>query len=163
MSYYGQGDYYRGDYYRGSIFSAIGNVVKGVAGAVSRAGIPIVSGIAGEVNTLLTHSNPSVGNNAATAPSFSMSAGGSVPVISASTTASGGPRHPIRQAAHALMPHLVAGVKHRRMNAGNAKAARRAIRRIKAVRHLLHGIERELPHRKCTHSHASFPFRRKKR
>jgi hypothetical protein len=42
----------------------------------------------------------------------------------------------------------------RRMNAGNAKAARRAIRRIKAVRHLLMSIEREMPHRKCTRPHA---------
>lgn len=40
-------------------------------------------------------------------------------------------------------------LKHRRMNAGNAKAARRSIRRIKAVRHLLQSIERELPHRKA--------------
>lgn len=37
--------------------------------------------------------------------------------------------------------------KSRRMNAGNAKAARRAIRRIKSVRHLLQSIERELPRR----------------
>lgn len=37
--------------------------------------------------------------------------------------------------------------KHRHMNAGNAKAARRSIRRIKAVRHLLTSIERELPKR----------------
>lgn len=35
----------------------------------------------------------------------------------------------------------------RRMNAGNAKAARRAIRRIKSVRNLLQSIERELPRR----------------
>lgn len=35
----------------------------------------------------------------------------------------------------------------RRMNAGNAKAARRAIRRIKSVRKLLQSIERELPRR----------------
>lgn len=40
----------------------------------------------------------------------------------------------------------------RRMNAGNAKAARRAIRRIKAVRHLLMSIERELPRRPAARS-----------
>lgn len=34
-----------------------------------------------------------------------------------------------------------------RMNAGNAKAAHRAIRRIKSVRKLLQSIERELPRR----------------
>jgi hypothetical protein len=37
--------------------------------------------------------------------------------------------------------------KYRRMNAGNAKAARRAIRRIKAVRGLLQSIEKQLPKR----------------
>ena len=35
----------------------------------------------------------------------------------------------------------------RRMNAGNASAARRAIRRIKAVRNLLKSIEKQLPKR----------------
>lgn len=39
------------------------------------------------------------------------------------------------------------GAKTRRMNAGNVKAARRAIRRIKSVRSLLQSIERELPRR----------------
>lgn len=37
----------------------------------------------------------------------------------------------------------------RRMNAGNAKAARRAIRRIKAARKLLRSIESELPRQRC--------------
>lgn len=49
----------------------------------------------------------------------------------------------------------VAFGKHRHMNAGNAKAARRAIRRIKAVRHLLVGIERELPRRPAVRHHGS--------
>lgn len=35
----------------------------------------------------------------------------------------------------------------KRMNMGNAKAARRAIRRIKGVRNLLQSIEKELPRR----------------
>lgn len=39
----------------------------------------------------------------------------------------------------------------RRMNVGNAKAARRAIRRIKGVRKMLQSIESQLPKRKCTH------------
>jgi len=38
----------------------------------------------------------------------------------------------------------------RRMNPGNAKAARRAIRRIKSVRGMLQSIERQLPRRKCS-------------
>lgn len=47
------------------------------------------------------------------------------------------------------------GVGGRRMNAGNAKAARRAIRRIKAVRHLLQSIEKELPRRPAARSGGS--------
>jgi len=50
--------------------------------------------------------------------------------------------------------------KSRRMNAGNAKAARRSIRRIKAVRHLLTSIEREMPHRHCTRPHSKARFAR---
>lgn len=45
------------------------------------------------------------------------------------------------------------GRRGRRMNVANAKAARRAIRRIKGVRQLLISIEREMPHRKCTRPH----------
>lgn len=45
--------------------------------------------------------------------------------------------------------------KHRHMNAGNAKAARRAVRRIKSVRHLLTSIERELPRRPAVRHHGS--------
>jgi hypothetical protein len=44
------------------------------------------------------------------------------------------------------------GRRRRRMNAGNAKAARRAIRRIKSVRHLLQTIEKQLPRRRCSHN-----------
>lgn len=43
-------------------------------------------------------------------------------------------------------------VRNRRMNVGNAKAARRAVRRIKGVRKLLMKIEREMPHRACKHT-----------
>lgn len=39
------------------------------------------------------------------------------------------------------------GRRGKRMNVGNAKAARRAIRRIKGVRDMLKSIERELPKR----------------
>lgn len=47
--------------------------------------------------------------------------------------------------------------KYRRMNYGNAKAARRAIRRIKGVRKMLQDIEKQLPRRtvrSTTHAHA---------
>lgn len=42
----------------------------------------------------------------------------------------------------------------RRMNPLNPKAARRAIRRVKAVRKLCTKLESALPKRKCTHAHA---------
>lgn len=39
--------------------------------------------------------------------------------------------------------------KRRRMNPLNPKAARRAIRRVKSVRKMLQGIEKQLPKQKC--------------
>lgn len=42
--------------------------------------------------------------------------------------------------------------RRRRMNPGNVRAARRAIRRIKSVRKLLKSIESQLPKRSCGHS-----------
>lgn len=49
--------------------------------------------------------------------------------------------------------------KYKRINPLNVRAARRAIRRIKAVRKITHEIERQLPHRKAAASCA--PKRRK--
>lgn len=40
--------------------------------------------------------------------------------------------------------------KRRRMNPLNPRAARRAIRRVKSVRKMLHNIEKQLPKQKCT-------------
>lgn len=40
--------------------------------------------------------------------------------------------------------------RRRRMNPLNPKAARRAIRRVKSVRKMLHNIEKQLPKQKCT-------------
>lgn len=40
--------------------------------------------------------------------------------------------------------------KYRRINPLNVRAARRAIRRIKAVRKITHEIEKQLPHRRST-------------
>lgn len=58
------------------------------------------------------------------------------------------PEPGITGAVHRFVPGGHTGyIGGRRMNAGNAKAARRAIRRIKAVRKLLQSIERELPRR----------------
>lgn len=65
----------------------------------------------------------------------------------------GAPRPGIGAAVQRFLPGGRTGrFASRRMNAGNAKAARRAIRRIKAVRHLLQSIERELPRRPAARS-----------
>lgn len=54
------------------------------------------------------------------------------------------------------------GKPYRRMNVGNAKAAKRAIRRIKGVRRLLHDIERQLPKQSVKHTGGYCPPRKKK-
>lgn len=51
--------------------------------------------------------------------------------------------------------------KYKRINPLNAKAARRAIRRIKAVRKITNDIERQLPHRKVHSAPARCPPRRR--
>lgn len=53
--------------------------------------------------------------------------------------------------------------KYRRMNYGNMKAARRAIRRIKGTRKMLKEIERQLPKQQCRRSppRRSYPSRAK--
>lgn len=66
-------------------------------------------------------------------------------------------RNPVVRAAGSAAVGAIAGTlvddfgrpirKRRRMNYGNAKAARRAIRRIKGTRKLLQSIERQLPKR----------------
>ncbi len=51
--------------------------------------------------------------------------------------------------------------RYRRMNPLNAKAARRAVRRVKAVRKMLHSIEQSLPKRAASPSSRCAPSRRK--
>lgn len=145
MAYrYLRGDYMRG--YRGDpgIFGFLGKAIKGAAGIVSRAGIPIVSGIAGTV---------------AGAISSRTSPRGTI------TLPGGGPRMQlgpmqvtrvpgIRGAAQRLIPGGATGYqvdpatgivrrKYRRMNVTNPKALRRAIRRqagfVKLARRALKG------------------------
>jgi len=131
MPYYGAGDYYRaggGNYAAGSIFGKVWGGIKKVAkGALGMTPVGRV------VETLLP--TPA----AAPAPREQM-----------------GPPTPTREqasrgvAAVGMSPMGTIGIdfrRTRRMNAGNAKAARRAIRRIKGIRHLLQSIEKELPRR----------------
>lgn len=114
---------------RGSFLSGlvrtVGNVGRAVIGTVARTVIP-GAGIASAVL-----SRPVMP--------------GGMPTLS---SAAQRPEPGITGAVHRLVPGGKSGyIRGKRMNAGNAKAARRAIRRIKAVRHLLQSIERELPRR----------------
>lgn len=123
---YRAGDNYAaGDYYQaGGLFSGIGRAI----GRVARAVVPFtpLAPIAGLIPT----SSPRMPD--AKGP--------------------GRPEPGLTGAVHRLIPGGHTGfLRGRRMNAGNAKAARRAIRRIKAVRHMLQSIERQLPKRKCAH------------
>ena len=121
-----------GGYYRaGSLWSTIGGIAKGVAGLVTN---PIGT-IAGAAASLLTKPQ--------TLPSGTLAALPSMQVPTAKQQAQG----VVKTGVSPLGTVGVEFRKHRHMNAGNAKAARRAIRRIKSVRHMLVSIERELPRR----------------
>jgi len=54
-----------------------------------------------------------------------------------------------------------AGGRRRRMNPMNARAARRAVARLRGTLKLLHRIEKLLPHRRAVHH--SHPFHRRRR
>ncbi len=160
MGYY-RGDYYRGDYYSryrgdpgifGSIGSFLGGALKTVGSVASV--LPGVGGIAGGVAKLaggalqgLTAPKPP------SSPALAVMPGGAMPTIAAATPMGLQPGQKTKRGGVTVgvSPLGTVGVKfrkRRRMNAGNAKAARHAIRRIKAVRHLLTSIERELPHKR---------------
>lgn len=126
---------------RGSILSGIGRFIGGAARAV--------------VGTVLPG-----GGLIANAASSVLGGGGSRTLAGTGTftmTPRGmRQREPgVSGVVHRAIPGGKSGFmpKKRRMNAGNAKAARRAIRRIKSVRHMLQAIERELPKR-TVHGHA---------
>lgn len=115
MPYY-QGDYYRGDYYQGGIF----DVIKKGLGAVASTVVPGYSAIRGAYNV----GRSIVGRPAQPVapaiprmirPPQQMIGGGGV---------IGGKPGKLSSAEKKMM-----GVKPRRMNVGNAKALRRAIRR----------------------------------
>ncbi len=148
MGYYLAGDYYRAgggrNYAAGSLKSWLGGAAKKLGGLVG--GIPgaLISGAGGLLAPTPMPAAP------AAQPAFSMA----------------GPGQRVPTAAQAARGVEAVGVssmgtvgirfgKTRRMNSGNAKAARRAIRRIKGVRHLLQSIERELPRRPAIKSGGS--------
>lgn len=119
----------------GSIGKALGGVAKAAIGAIVPAPIRAVAG------GVLSRAISGGGGQGATLP------GGSMPVI----------RTPgVTGMLQRALPGGATGFevggfrrRGRRINPGNAKAARRAISRIKSVRKLLQGIERQLPKRKC--------------
>lgn len=146
MPYYGAGGYAyaaggRGNYAAGGIFSFLGKAVKSVAkvGGALLTGGPIAAAGAAVRELAPT---PTANTPIPQLPIFPMQGVPTPKQQQQGVTAVG------------VSPLGTVGVrfgKHRHMNAGNAKAARRAIRRIKAVRHLLVGIERELPRRPAVH------------
>lgn len=139
MGYYRGGGYYQGGgYYRGgSLKSLIGSAGKLIGGM----GIPVVSGVAATIGRLAMPALP--------VPGFSRVGAGTPATLS--VTGTGIDQRPVpgvRGRVQRLLPGGASGYfSSRHMNAGNAKAARRAIRRITAVRRLLKGIERQLPMR----------------
>lgn len=141
MPYYGAGDYYqagglhRGNYGAGGLFSFIGKAAKAVGGFV---GGPIGS-VLNVAGGALAPSTPTAATPVPQVPA---------PMAQLPTPAQA-KAGVTKVGVSPLGTVGVAFKKHRHMNAGNAKAARRAIRRIKGVRHLLVSIERELPRRKA--------------
>lgn len=126
---------------RGGIFSTLGRAVGKVAGVAARVGttlgIPGAPAAARAVQSVMPGGRP-----------LTQSAG---PVMS--RTSPGQAFLSVNRGVSASAAAGGGGRRYRKMNAGNAKAARRAIRRIKSVRHLLQSIERELPRRPAARSH----------
>lgn len=123
--------YYRS---RGGFFSSIGRALGSVASVAGRI-------LPGPIGTIASVAGRVLGGSP---PTLAMPGG--LPM----TTLAGGqrPEPGVRGAVHRMVPGGESGyLPRKRMNAGNAKAARRAIRRIKSVRKLLQSIERELPRR----------------
>lgn len=144
MPYYLAGDFYRaggGNYYRAG--GILGTLFGAVTRTVGSLGIPGVSAVA---NIIAPEQRPRGQAAAVTTPATLATAGvtqvGGKPAIRQKEPG-------ITGAVHRLMPGGHSGYLpgRRHMNPGNAKAARRAIRRITSVRKMLHSIERQLPHR----------------
>jgi hypothetical protein len=120
----------------GSVVSTVGKVAKTAAGIASA----VIPGPIGTIAGLAAGALPGG------AVSTSSQAGGlriQAPSIALGPLSLTGPSLSLTSSGGATVVRR----RYRHMNAGNAKAARRAIRRIKSVRHLLQSIERELPRR----------------
>lgn len=129
---------------RGGFLSSIGRAISSVGRVAS-----VVPGIGGVIGTVAQ----GVGGI------ISRAGGSSTPVLSAGFTGGtmpggvalagvGRPEPGITGVVHRLVPGGSTGfIRSKRMNVANAKAGRRAIRRIKGLRNLLKSIERELPRR----------------
>lgn len=141
------GDYYRGDYYRGDIWSTLGGAVKKAAGAVVGGvsgfirGGPL-AGLGGALKGagIIKSSNPMQGTALAPSPAqdFSGFQLGPLKVGSSRTPAAPPPEYPVGE-THVMPGFKIVPVRKRRgMNPMNAKALKRADRRIdrftKAVR-----------------------------
>lgn len=125
---------------RGGFLSSIGRAISSVGRVASVIpGFGVIGSVASTVGGAI-----SGGRN--TSPTLTLAGGtmpGGVPLASGYR-----PEPGISGAVHRLVPGGSSGyVRAKRMNVANAKAGRRAIRRIKGLRHLLQSIERELPRR----------------
>ena len=120
--------------------SSLGRIARGAIGVASRVlpGGAVVRAVAGIAGRAVQAARGGRGGRAG--PQLSLQgAGPGARVVSAQGVARA-------QAA------MFGGKKGRRINPGNATAARRAIRRIKSVRRLLMSIERQLPRRPAKRS-----------
>lgn len=152
MGYYRAGGYYRGGgYYRaGGLLSGIGKLVKGATGIVGGLNIPVVSGVARAVSERIPVPPPQP-QPQSVMPGAGMQFG--ITTLGVGPTLPASPDRPVpgvRGAVQRILPGGASGyytVRRRHINPGNAKAARRAIRRINSVRKLLMSIERQLPRR----------------
>lgn len=122
----------------------LGSIGKALGG-VARAAVNILPGPVGAVaRTVLSAAGGGSSARPAALP-------GGMPVM---TFAGQTPVPGVRGTVQRLLPGGATGYRtSRRMNVGNAKAARRAIRRIKGVRKMLQSIESQMPKRKCTKPH----------
>lgn len=135
--------YARGDPFLGGFFKKIGSIAKGAIGIVSKAGIPVVSGVAGAIGGVLAGKpKASPGYVPYTVPQ-QRAPGGSMLPPSGILPVPG-----VTGIVQRMVPGGATGYmyrKRRRMNPANAKALRRAIRRqesfVKLARKALKGTQ----------------------
>jgi hypothetical protein len=140
---------YRYSRARGGFLSGLVSGIGRVASTVGRVA-SVVPGL-GVLGTVASAAGGVI-QRAGGTQSRSLAMPGGMPILTMAGSV-GRPAPGITGALQRAIPGGASGfLRSRRMNAGNAKAARRAIRRIKAVRKLLQGIERELPRRPAARS-----------